>query len=72
LFRAKPQRREDSVLESFCDFAFLREPHFRDYSEGSNLYFVVKVRKAPRVLLSFILKLIAVLGALVVKKCKII
>src|SRR5208283_1223265 len=35
LFRAKPLRREGSVLESFCDFASLREPHFRNYSEGS-------------------------------------
>jgi hypothetical protein len=36
LFLAKPQRREDSVFKSFCDFAFLRETHFWDYSEVSN------------------------------------
>jgi len=43
---AKAQRREDSVLESICDFTpgeaipwDLREPHFSDYSEVFNIEF---------------------------------
>jgi hypothetical protein len=36
---AKSQRRKDFVLESICDSASLREPHFWDYSEVSTYIF---------------------------------